>query len=136
MNSDVFFDEENYPDERLNRISSAIIGAGIAVNSELGPGYSESLYEEALAVEFGRRNINFVRQHSFAVMYQGVVVGTGKVDFLVEDCIVVELKSVEQFSPVHTAQVIAYLKALKLHIGLLLNFNVKRMLDGVKRIAL
>jgi len=136
MNSDVYFNEEDEPDVMLNDVTNAIIGAGIAVNSELGPGYSEDVYEEALAVEFMRREIKFVRQYRFEVKYQGVVVGIGRVDFLVEDCVVVELKAVEQFGSVHTAQVISYLRALRLHLGILLNFNVKRMLDGVKRIAL
>lgn len=136
MNSDVYFDEEEEPDLQLNRVTNAIIGAAIAVNSELGPGYSEEVYENALEIEFIKRRIRYVRQHCFDVMYQGVVVGRGRADFLVEDCVVVELKVVEQFTGVHTAQVISYLRALKLHLGIILNFNVKRMLDGVKRVAL
>ena len=136
MNSDVYFDEEDEPDVDLNRVTNAIIGAAIAVNSELGPGYAEEIYEAALAIEFTRRQIRFVRQHRFDVGYQGVVVGTGRVYFLVEDRVVVELKAVEQLAAVHTVQVISYLRALKLHLGIILNFNVKRMLDGVKRVAL
>jgi len=131
-----FVDEEMEPDPELNRFTNAIIGAAIAVHKEIGPGFDESVYEEALAIEFGERGIPFKRQHPIEVLYRGRVVGKGRLDFLVFDQVIVELKSVETIAPVHVAQVLAYLRATKMKLAIIINFNVKLLKNGIKRVAL
>jgi GxxExxY protein len=129
-----FVDEDMEPDPGLKRVTNLIIGAAIAVHKELGPGHAESAYQKALGIEFDVRGISYVPQHRFELMYRGQAVGEGFLDFLVED-VVVEIKSVELLAPVHTAQVIGYLRATGLKLGLLINFNVKLLKDGIKRIS-
>lgn len=123
------------PDPRLNEITKKIIAAAIEVHRHLGPGYQEAYYGIALAKEFALRGIRFIKEHKFAVSYKGEVIGSGKIDFFVEDEIVVELKSVESLAPVHTAQVLSYLKATDRKLGLIINFNAKLLKDGLKRVA-
>jgi GxxExxY protein len=130
-----FVDEVDEPDPELNRVTNSIIGAAIEVHRELGPGYLESNYENAMEIEFRRRGISFARQVDVFVMYKGQQVGKGTIDFIVEGKVLVELKAVDALAPVHTAQVIAYLKATGLRLGLLLNFNVRVLREGIKRIA-
>ena len=130
-----YVDEDMEPNPELNRITNGIIGAAIDVHKALGPGFYESVYEEALALALGKRGIRFSRQHAFEVIYDGHVVGTGRVDFVVEHKVIVEIKSIEALGPVHTAQAISYLRATKLPLAILINFNVKRLIDGIKRIA-
>ena len=98
-------------------------------------GGAPAAYEEALCVEMTERRIPFVRQHRVAVEYKGHEVGEGRVDFLVDDAIVVELKAVESLSNAHMAQVLAYLKMTGYGLGLLINFNVAVVRDGIKRIV-
>jgi GxxExxY protein len=131
-----FVDEESEPNPELNRITNAIIGAAIDVHRALGPGFYESVYEEALAIAFKKRGIHFSRQLEFGIIYEGQVVGSGRVDFLVENVVIVEIKAIEAFGLVHTAQIISYLRAMKKPLGILLNFNVKQLINGIKRIAL
>src|SRR5262249_31558762 len=107
-----------------------------SVHRVLGPGYAESVYEEALAVELGNRAIPFKRQALLPIRYKGVAVGEGRVDLLVAGELVVELKSVEQLAPVHIAQVISYLKAVDRSLGLLITFNVSLLRNGVRRVVL
>jgi GxxExxY protein len=114
--------------------SYAVIGAAIDVHRALGPGYAESVYEEALGIELAAREIPSVRQYPFQVEYRGRWVGEGRVDFLVAGCLVVELKVVERVAPVHSAQVTGYLKALKLRLGLILNFNSSILREGIVRV--
>ena len=135
MNDESYIDEEMGPNPELNRVTNLIIGAAIAVHRELGPGYSESTYEAALAPEFNARSIRFVRQAIFPVLYRGEQVGECRVDFLVEDIVVVELKAVETLHPLFTNQVISYLKATQRRLGLILNFNVNQLIKGVRRVA-
>ncbi len=132
---DLAVDEEDEPDPDLNRITNAITGAAIEVHRCLGPGFSESVYERATEIEFTRRGIPFVCQAPVVVTYRGEVVGEGKVDFLVEGKVIVELKAVEMLALIHTAQVISYLRATKLRLAILINFNVRILKDGIKRIA-
>lgn len=99
-----------------------IIGAAIEVHKSLGPGFLESIYENALAVEFTRRGIPFVRQWAVPLVYQGVEVGTHVLDLLVEDQVVVELKAVRRIEDVHFVILRSYLKAVGRDLGLLLNF--------------
>ena len=129
-------DEEEEPDPRLNQVTNAVIGAAIAVHKELGPGHAETVYEKALALEFRARGISFVEQHRFEIFYRGEVVGHGGLDFLVENLVVVELKCVESLALIHTAQVISYLRATRIKLASLINFNVTVLKDGIKRIAL
>jgi GxxExxY protein len=131
-----FVDDEMEPNAELNQITNGIIGAAINVHKALGPGFSESVYEEALAIALGKRGIQFVRQYMFAVAFEGQIVGKGKIDFLIEGKVVVEIKAIEALGPVQTAQAISYLRATKLSLAILINFNVKRLTDGIKRIAL
>jgi GxxExxY protein len=123
------------PDSRLNQVTDGVIGAAIEVHKVLGPGYLESVYEEALSIELALRRIAFKRQYGFNTKFKGHVVGNGRIDLLVEDCLIVELKSVDALLPIHQAQVISYLKALDLQLGLLLNFNVPVLKSGVRRIV-
>jgi GxxExxY protein len=124
------------PDEQTDQLAREVIGAAIEVHRVLGPGYLESLYEEALAIELTSRDVPFERQKSLAVDYKGAPVGNGRLDFLVGGRVVVELKAVECFLPIHKAQVISYLKGMHLPLGLLINFNVPILKDGLKRIVL
>jgi GxxExxY protein len=124
------------PDQKTDEIAHAVIGAAIEVHRTLGPGFLENVYEEAMTVELGLRNIPFERQKSIAVDYKGYSVGEGRTDLLVGGCLVLELKAVETLTAIHTAQLISYLKALHLHLGLLINFNVPILKDGIKRIVL
>jgi GxxExxY protein len=118
----------------LNELTQAVIGAAIEVHRHLGPGYLETVYEAALATEMGLRKIPYERQVPVAVLYKGCAVGEGRADFVVGKVLLVELKAVDRFAPIHRAQVISYLKALRLHLGLLLNFNVPALRAGVQRV--
>ena len=101
-----------------------------------GPGYLESVYEEALAIEFDLRNIPYVRQKPLVVEYKTKVAGESRFDFLVGGELIVELKAIEKIHPIHPAIVISYLKMTKLDLGLIINFNVIQLKDGIKRIVL
>ncbi|MDB5311479.1 MAG: GxxExxY protein [Gemmataceae bacterium] len=122
--------------EKLNTLSEAIIGAAITVHRELGPGLLESAYESCLEYELLDRGFQVDRQGGLPVVYRGVKVDCGfRVELLVEQLVVVELKAVERFERVHEAQVLCYLKLTGLQLGLLINFNVTRLTDGVKRLV-
>src|SRR5262245_30369798 len=124
------------PGPELDQLASTVIGAAIEVHRVLGPGFLESVYEEALAVELKLRGIPFGRQVPVAVDYKGHRVGEGYLDLLIKEELVIELKAVEALAPVHTAQVISYLKTTGLLLGLLINFNVPVLKNGLKRIIL
>ena len=114
-----------------------IIGAAIDVHREPGPGLLESVYEACLCRELSRRGLSFERQIALPIAYKGEKLDAGlRIDLLVDDRVVIELKSVEKLGPVHEAQLLTYLKLTGKQIGLLLNFNVRRMTDGVKRMVL
>lgn len=117
-------------------LSRTVIGAAIEVHHALGPGFLEAIYEEALAIEFMERQIPFSRQQIIGVAYKGHIVGEGRLDFLVNNQLIVELKAVETLLPIHSAQVISYLKATQYPIGLLINFNVEVLVKGIKRLFL
>ncbi len=117
----------------LGALTERVIGAAIAVHRELGPGFIESIYEQALAVEFEACGIRYERQKPVAISYRAVHVGEHRLDFLIEGLLVVELKAVKALEDVHFAIVRSYLKATHLEHGLLLNFsafplNIKRVL--------
>lgn len=120
-----------------DKLSNLIIGAAIEVHKSLGAGLLESAYEACLAYEFTERGIPFEQQKPLPVIYKGNKLECGyRLDFVVDNLVIVELKSVSMFNPVHEAQVITYLKLSKLKLGMLLNFNVRLMKEGIKRIAL
>jgi len=124
------------PDERTDVLARSVIGAAIEVHRALGPGFLEEVYENALAIEMRSRKIPFERQKGFRVDYKGDLVGEGRMDFFVGSCLVVELKAVQVLAAVHTAQVISYLKATGLTLGLLINFNVSLLKQGIRRVVL
>jgi GxxExxY protein len=121
----------------LDEVTEQIIGAAIDVHRELGPGLLESAYDVCLAFELLERRLAYERQKDLPIVYRGHRLNCGyRLDFLVERQIVVELKSIERFEPVHTAQVLSYLRLAKLRVGLLINFHVRRLREGgVKRIV-
>jgi GxxExxY protein len=123
--------------ERLNAITEQIIGAALNVHRELGPGILESAYEACHVFELLQRGLTVERQIALPVEYQGQRLQCGyRIDLLVEDEVIVEVKSVERFEPVHAAQVLSYLRLAGRKVGLLINFNVKWLVsDGVKRIV-
>ena len=119
-----------------NQLTSSIIGAAIQVHQELGPGLLESAYEECLRLELLERAHAVKRQVKVPLIYRGHLVGTHyEIDLLVDDAVVVEVKSVEALAPVHSAQVLTYLKLAKIPVGLLVNFNVEVLVQGVKRLV-
>ena len=122
--------------EEINDITHEVIGAAMEVHRVLGPGFLEAVYEEALSREFELRSIPFRRQICFTVGYKEHYVGEGRLDFLVRENVVVELKAVEALALVHAAQTLSYLKATQLPIGLLINFNVPLLKEGIRRIIL
>ncbi len=117
-------------------LSHAIVGAAIEVHRHLGPGKLESTYQSALDEELTLRGIAHRGQVPIALRYKGRDVGTFVLDFIVEDKIVLELKAVDREHPVHKAQVLSYLHATTLRLGLLINFNVPVLWRGVQRVVL
>ena len=118
-------------------ITSTIIGAAIEVHKTLGPGLLESAYEECLAREFVLRTITFERQKPLPLVYKDVKLECGyRLDFLVGNRVIVELKAVESIAPVHEAIVLTYLRLSGCRLGLLINFNVAILKDGIRRYAL
>ena len=120
----------------INKLSSKVIGAAIEVHKVLGPGLLESAYEECICHELSLRGVPFVRQKPLPVQYKGVSLDCGyRLDVVVEDAIILELKSCEKIEPIHQAQLLTYLKLSGIRLGLLLNFNVHLMREGIARIA-
>ena len=124
------------PSQDLDELAHRVIGAAIEVHKVLGPGYLESVYEEAMAIELNDQGIAFKRQFAFAVPYKERLVGEGRLDFLVEGILVVELKAVDKLNQVHISQVISYLKATGSTLGLLINFNERLLRSGIQRVIL
>ena len=124
---------ENY---RINKLTETIIGCAIEVHRTIGPGLLESAYEECLCYELAQAGLRFERQVPLPVSYKEVKLDCGyKMDVVVEDFVIIEIKAVERVIPVHEAQLLSYLKLYDKRIGLLLNFHVPRLRDGIKRIA-
>lgn len=120
--------------EKLNKLTEKIIGCAIEVHKVLGLGLLELVYESALCVEFDLQNIKYEKQKVLEVDYKKRHIGEFRIDVLVENSIVLELKSVERFEPVFEAQLLSYLKLGGYHLGLLINFNSKLLKDGIKRL--
>jgi GxxExxY protein len=131
-NSDRVFDPNRYPHGDL---TEKIIGAIIEVHRHLGPGFIESAYEIALTHELRLRGFRVETQKTFPISYKGVKVGEHICDMIVSGLVLLELKAVEKLHPVHMAQIISTLKAARLEVGLLINFNEAVVKDGIKRVA-
>jgi GxxExxY protein len=122
--------------ESYNALTSEIIAAAIEVHQRLGPGLLESAYEACLVHELRKRGLRALSQVGLPVIYDEVTLDVGyRIDILVEDRVIIELKAVEKVSPLHEAQLISYLKLSGMKVGLLLNFNVNRLKDGIKRLV-
>lgn len=117
-------------------LTEKIISAAIEVHRLLGPGLLESIYEEALCHEFGLRNIPFERQKEIDVLYKEKIIKGQRLDLIVNEEVVVEIKSVRKLEDVFSAQVLSYLKSTNLIRALLINFGGKRLIDGIKRFSL
>ena len=118
-----------------NQLTNEIIGSAIEVHRNLGPGLLESTYEECMAYELQERNINVKRQIEIPVLYKGTQLEQNyRIDLLVNNQVIIELKSVNKLEPVHDAQLLTYLKLANKRYGLLLNFNVPVMKQGIKRL--
>jgi len=118
----------------LNKITEKIIGCAIEVHRYLGPGMLESAYEECLAYELKKNGLSFERQKPVPIIYKEVKIEYGyRIDILVEDEVVIELKTVEEFLPVHEAQILTYMKFADKPLGLLINFNADMLINGLKR---
>jgi GxxExxY protein len=122
-------------DEQINRIVDRIIGCGIEVHRELGPGLLESVYEECLSIELKNAQLYFEAQRRFPLKYKGTPISSRfQVDFVVEGGAIIELKSIDAIHPVHLAQVVTYLKLADCPAGLLMNFNVTSLRAGIRRL--
>lgn len=123
-------------DEMTEAYITEIIDCGFVVHRDVGPGYTESTYANAMAVELTVRSIPHSSQTVFTVRYRDVPVGIHRLDLVVRNCVVVELKAVKALEPIHQAQLMAYLKASKIKVGLLMNFAGATFKEGVKRVVL
>ena len=120
----------------LNKLSGEVIGAAIEVHNDLGPGLLETTYELSLQHELKLRGIESVKQLVLPIKYKDLVVPEAyRIDLLVENCLVVELKTVEALLPIHFAQLLTYLRMSDNHLGLLINFHTVRLTDGIKRLV-
>jgi len=122
--------------KRLNELSAKVIGLCIEVHRETGPGLLESAYEECLAFELSRAGIGFERQKEMPLAYKGILLDCGyRLDFLIEKSLILELKAVAKLEPINEAQLLTYLKLSRNHLGLLINFNVPVLKNGIKRMT-
>jgi GxxExxY protein len=124
------------PEEELDALARSVIGAALEVHRALGPGLLESVYEEALCIELRLRGIQFARQVMVPVRYKGQTAGEMRLDLLIGNTLVVELKAVDELAQVHSAQLLSYLRLTSHQLGLLINFNVPLLKNGIKRLAL
>lgn len=121
----------------FDELSHRVIGCAIEVHKSLGPGLLESTYEQCLAFELSQAGIQFAVQSPLPVRYKEIRIDCGyRVDVFVENLLILELKSIDRFLPVHEAQLLTYMKLANAKIGLLINFNVTMLRDGIKRIVL
>jgi GxxExxY protein len=120
----------------INELTQRIIGAGIEVHRQLGPGLTENSYERALAIELTTCGLGWSRQTGFPVTYKGHLIGRHRPDLIVESSVVVEVKAVERLARVHTAQMLTYLRVTGCELGLVLNFGAAVLKDGIDRVVL
>ena len=122
--------------DQLNQVSGKIIECAIKVHSALGPGMLEKAYEVCLIHELGKLGLRVASQVLLPIVYDGIQLDAGyRIDLLVEDSVIVEIKSMERILPVHEAQLLSYLRLSDLRLGLLINFNVRLLRDGIRRIV-
>ena len=122
------------PIVKINEVTDCIINSAMTVHSAVGPGLLEKAYEVCLAYELSVRNLHFERQVRLPVTYHGIRLDPGfRVDYVVENCVLVEIKAVDAILPVHEAQLLSYLKLSGKRVGLLINFNVVRLKQGIRR---
>jgi GxxExxY protein len=119
-----------------NAITERIIKCAIQVHRQLGPGLLENVYEEALAIECELEGLHVTRQVKIPVQYKGRAIGEYRLDLLIENLVIVEIKSVERYDPVFEAQILTYLKITGKKVGLLINFNSRLVKDGIRRFIL
>ena len=119
--------------DRLNKLSNKIIGIGIKVHKELGPGFLESIYEKAMAYEFNKEGLEFKQQAIIKVNYEKLQLGSQRVDFIVNNEIILELKTISEIMELHQAQLLSYLKTVNKRLGLVLNFGKKKL--EIKRVV-
>lgn len=119
--------------QEWNELTRRIIGCAIRVHRELGPGVLENLYEEAMCVDLTEQNLRFARQQPVRMIYHGRPIGDLRIDLIVENLIVVELKAIERVNDAHRAQLLSYLRSTDLPLGLLINFNHPTLIEGVSR---
>lgn len=122
--------------EELNKITEKIIGCAIEVHRTLGPGLLESIYERALCYEFTVNNINYQNQMIVPIIYKETTLGNNVIDILVENEVIVEIKAVERMNPLYEAQLLSYMRLCDKKLGLLINFNVPYLREGIKRMIL
>jgi GxxExxY protein len=122
------------PPEELDRLARAVIGAAIEVHKQLGAGLPEEAYEGAMCIELTAGGISFERQKPVDILYKGIRVSTGRIDLLVEGKLILEIKSCESLIPIHRLQVLTYVRIIKQPLGLLINFNVPILKQGIRRI--
>jgi len=122
---------------KINELTERVIGCAIEVHKTLWPGLLESTYEQCLARELSLSGINFKIQASLPVEYKGAYLDCGyRIDMLIEESLILELKSVEEVADIHKARILTYMKLAKIKVGLLINFNVKLLKDGIERFML
>ena len=122
--------------QRLNLLTRTVIGAAVEVHRHLGPGLLESLYEACLAHELLQAGLEIGRQKPLPIRYKGRLLDGGlRLDLLIEGCLIVELKSIDRIERVHLSQLMSYLRLTDCRLGLLINFNVPRLVEGVRRVA-
>ena len=120
----------------INQLTEKIIGKAIKVHRRLGPGFLEAVYQAALAYEFDKAGINYEKEKTLPVHYEAITLDVGfRCDFLIENSIIIECKAVKELTVIDNAQLLNYLKILNLSVGLLFNFNVLILKDGIKRIV-
>jgi GxxExxY protein len=136
MDNASFSPQSTQSTQRLNSITHTIIGAAVEVHRHMGPGLLESAYKACLVFELRERGLEAVTEVPLPVIYKGQQLDVGyRLDLVVESCVILELKSIERFERVHIAQLLSYLRLGKCPLGLLINFNVPILVEGVRRIA-
>ena len=123
------------PGDLADQYAATVVDAAIEVHRHLGPAFLEQVYENALCHELRTREVPFERQLFVPVLYKGLKVGEGRIDLLVGSLVVLELKALPDLKRIHTAQLLSYLKATRLRLGLLLNFGQLRMRSGIRRLV-
>jgi GxxExxY protein len=122
---------------KVNEVSKHVVDSAFVIYKALGPGLLESAYESCLVHELTKKGLKVVRQLTVPIIYDGIKIDAGyRINLLVDECLIVELKSVESILPIHEAQTLTYLKLMGLRLGLLINFNVEQLKKGIKRIVL